>query len=205
MTQKVGIRTLDLILCFLTSTHHLITPTPTFSFLVYSIITIPSFITMLSLLSIFTFIPLAVSAARIPHHVLDLDASLVSDTKSTLDLGLVPRSPNPAPGIFDVVNNVPIVSNVVNTVTQILPDIDAGVSFCVTLGADANLQLGSESVFLAAGICLCIDADVEVGNGPNAISIKTSAGQTLRGALAIKLRKSVSHPLTPFSYTLADL
>jgi hypothetical protein len=160
---------------------------------------------MLSLLSIFTFIPLAVSAARIPHHVLDLDASLVSDTKSTLDLGLVPRSPNPAPGIFDVVNNVPIVSNVVNTVTQILPDIDAGVSFCVTLGADANLQLGSESVFLAAGICLCIDADVEVGNGPNAISIKTSAGQTLRGALAIKLRKSVSHPLTPFSYTLADL
>ena len=179
--------------------------TSSLNLLVYIIIiTTPSFITMLSLLSIISLIPLAVSAARIPHHVLDLDASLVSDTKSSLDLGLVPRSPKPAPGIFDVVNNVPIVSDVVNTVTQILPDINAGVSFCVTLGADANLQLGGQSVFLAAGICICIDADVEVGNGPNAISIKTSAGQTIQGALAIKLRKSVSHPSTPLSNTLAD-
>jgi hypothetical protein len=147
---------------------------------------------MLSLLSIITLIPLTASAARIPPHLLDPDASLVSDTKSTLGLDLVPRSPFIN---IPIVNNVPIVSNVVNTVTQILPDINAGVSFCVTLGADAHLAVDGDSLFLAAGTCLCVDADV--GAGSSGISVQASTGDTFRGALAVKLKNSVSHPYIP--------
>ena len=151
---------------------------------------------MLSLLSIITLLPLVVSAARIPHHVLDLDASLVSDTKSTVDLDLVPRSPliNNIPIVSDVVNNVPIVSNVVNTVTQLLPDITAGVSFCVTLAADTTLEIDGNFAFLAAGTCLCVDAGVGINSG---ITVEASTGQTFSGALAFKLRNSVSYPLLP--------
>jgi hypothetical protein len=145
---------------------------------------------MLSLLSIITLIPLAASAARIPPHLLDLDASLASDTKSTLGLDLVPRSPFIN---IPIVNNVPIVSNVVNTVTQILPDINAGVSFCITLAADANLAVDGDSVFLAAGTCLCVDPAVGAGSG---ITVQASTGDTFTGALAVKLRNSVSHSLT---------
>jgi len=133
---------------------------------------------MLSLLSIITIIPLAISAARLPHSPLELDALVVPDTKSDFDLGLVPR-------------NIPTIP--IGSITGLLPDIDAGVSFCVTLGADANLQAAGESVFLAAGICLCIDADVDVNGSPNGgLVIETSAGQKLRGALAAKLKSSVS-------------
>jgi hypothetical protein len=151
---------------------------------------------MLSLLSIIALIPLAVSAARIPHHLLDSDASLVSDTKSAVGLDLAPRSPlfNNIPIVSDIVNNVPIVSNVVGTVAELLPDINAGVSFCITLGADAYLNVDGDSLFLAAGTCLCVDAAVGVNSG---ITVQASTGQTFTGALAIKLRNSVSHPLIP--------
>lgn len=149
---------------------------------------------MLSLLSIIALIPLAASAARIPHQVLDLDATLVSDTSSALGLGIAPRAPNPVPGPFDVIDNIPIVKDVVHTVTALLPDINAGVSFCITLAADANIAADGDSVFLAAGTCLCVDAAAGVGSG---ITVQASTGQTFTGNLAVKLRNSVSHPLTP--------
>ena len=169
---------------------------------------------MLSFYSLLTLLPLAALAARIPHHLYDTDASLVADTKSTLGLGIIPRSPIniiSGPDRDDPLVPVPIVSNVLHVVTGLLPDIEAGLSFCVTLRTDAYLQVGNtpgqSSVFLAAGICLCIDADVAVNPSPNGIKVAASTGVVYEGAFALKLKASVSrlHSLCMSLYTEDDM
>lgn len=164
---------------------------------------------MISLLSFFTLAPLIVSAARIPHHLLNSDASLVSNTKSALGLDIGPRHLDPRNlnnGLTNVVNNVPIVTNVLHVVTSLQPQIDAGLSFCVTLRADAFLDAGAHpgeaTVVLDAGICLCIDANAEVSASPNSIKVSASSGAVYTGDFALKLRASVSHLIDLFFTSL---
>jgi hypothetical protein len=159
---------------------------------------------MISLLSFFALAPLVVSAARIPHQLSDLDASLVSGTKLTHGLDIVPRSrnlintnPNSNGNPLDFLDNLPIVPDIIHTVTTLLPNIDAGLSFCITLAADADLSSGDGQVLtLDAGICLCVDTDVEINPSPNGVVVELSTGAKIQGALAVKLRRSVSSPIS---------
>lgn len=78
--------------------------------------------------------------------------------------------------------------------TGLLPNLAAGASFCITLGTSVTLDNG---IFLAAGICLCADATVQANPIGGPVRIVASSGQVIEGALAIKLRNSVSP--APFS------
>jgi hypothetical protein len=151
-------------------------------------------IKMVSLYTLITFIPLLASAARIPHNLLDLDAAaaVVADAKADIGLNLIPRTNGPRPPTLPIpVTPPPIVPEVVGAVTGLLPQIDAGLSFCVTLAADAHLVADGQVLFIAAGVCLCADADVEVNPSPNGVTVVASSGLTVRGATAVKLRASV--------------
>jgi hypothetical protein len=148
---------------------------------------------MVSLLSLITLLPMVVSAARIPYHRLDHRPSLVSTTESKVDRELAARSPS-IPILGEILDDVPIVGDVVQVVGGLLPQIDAGLSFCITLAVDATLNIGAiNPLFLAAGTCLCVDADVEVNPSAGQVKVATSIGLTLKGEVAIKLRRSVSH------------
>jgi hypothetical protein len=168
---------------------------------------------MISLLSFFALAPLVVSAARIPHQLSDLDASLVSGTKLTHGLDIVPRSrnlintnPNSNGNPLDFLDNLPIVPDIIHTVTTLLPNIDAGLSFCITLAADADLSSGDGQVLtLDAGICLCVDTDVEINPSPNGVVVELSTGARIQGALAVKLRRSVSSPISMPGIWLMDI
>ena len=146
---------------------------------------------MLSLLSLITLVPMIVSAARIPYHRLDHHPALVSTTETNLGLELAPRSPLL---LDDILDDVPIVGDVVGAVSGLLPQIDAGLSFCITLAVAATLDIGAVNpLYLAAGTCLCVDADVEINPAAGQVKVATSIGLTLEGEVAIKLRRSVSY------------
>lgn len=143
---------------------------------------------MLSVLSLIALVPLAISAARIPHHL--LDASLVSDTTSNLGLHLGPRSPEPFI-LDDLIDNIPIVGPIVN---DILPEIQLGTSFCVTLAAALDVR-NNNGVLLNhfdAGVCLCVDAEVSTGSMSANVEVVASTGITIGGQRARAIRNAVS-------------
>lgn len=149
---------------------------------------------MLPILSFFALLPLAL-ALRVPA---DLDATatlpevkvdLTHALANGLDLGAAASAINPR-GI-----------TLAKRANPLLPNIQAGASFCVTLtSAVAVTAPGTTTVNLAAGTCLCFDANAATSGGINdGFVVVASSGQIFTGAAAARLQTSVRLPHAPSS------
>lgn len=147
---------------------------------------------MLPLVSFFALLPLAL-ALRVPTA---LDATVtIPDVKVDLTHGLALGTDASAVAAG---GTTPFSKRQLNLV----PAIQAGTSFCVTLSADLEVDDDGVDVTLDAGTCLCFDAQVEALGTSGPLTVVASTGETFTGDVAAKLRLSVRLPplLDPFTY-----
>lgn len=150
---------------------------------------------MFSLLSFIALVPLAISAARVPHNL--LDTSIVTDTTAHLGLNLGPRTPAVEPyNLTELLHNASLEKRG-GSLDGILPNIQLGVSFCLTLAADLRIYRPGPNGDLQfyAGTCLCVDADVETGSLSAGVKITSSSGITVSGHMAERIRNAVRFSL----------
>jgi len=148
---------------------------------------------MFSLLSFIALVPLAISAARVPHNL--LDTSIVADTTAHLGLNLGPRTPAVEPyNLTELLHNASLEKRG-GSLDGILPNIQLGVSFCLTLAADLRIDRPGpkDDLVFYAGTCLCVDADVETGSLSADVEITSSTGVAVKGALAQRIRNAVCY------------
>jgi hypothetical protein len=97
-----------------------------------------------------------------------------------------------------LIENIPIVGPVVS---EILPEIQVGTSFCVTLAAALDVR-DDNSVLLfhfAAGVCLCVDAELSTGSMSANVKVVASTGVEINGPHARAIRDAVSLDVLDFS------
>lgn len=147
---------------------------------------------MISLFSFLTLVPLAISAARVPYTL--LDTSIVTDTTSDLNLHLEPRSSVPDSYNLTHLLHEASLNKRGGVVDSLLPDIQLGTSFCLTLAVDLRIvRSGSrDDLVFAAGTCLCVDAEVATGSLSADVTITSSTGVVVRNRLAENIRNAVS-------------
>jgi hypothetical protein len=148
---------------------------------------------MFSLFSFIALVPLAISAARVPHNL--LDTSIVTDTTAHLGLNLGPRTPAAEPyNLTELLHNASLEKRGAS-LDGILPNIQLGVSFCLTLAADLRIYRPKGDLLFYADTCLCVDADVETGSLSAGVKITSSSGITVNGHMAERIRNAVSFSL----------